>query len=80
MHTASFNLFLNLGVFYYILGNIRPIFQSNLQNIQLVTIAKSADIKKYGCDTLLQPFIDQMNALGKVTMHNRICTLLINKV
>ena len=63
---GKFNWLLYSGVFYYILGNIRPVFRSNLQNIQLVAIAKSADIKKYGCDVLLQPFIDQINALGKV--------------
>jgi len=59
---------LSTGMFYYVLGNIHPVFQSSLQCIQLIAVAKSVDIKtpKYGCDALLQPFIDQINMLEKV--------------
>jgi len=34
-----------LGVFYYVLGNICPIFRSSLQCIQLIAEAKSSDIR-----------------------------------
>ena len=37
-----------LGVFYYVLGNIHPIFRSSLQCIQLIAVAKSSDIKNMG--------------------------------
>lgn len=40
------------------------------QAIQLLCVAKSNDIHKYGIDKLLQPFIQQMSVLGQV---NFIC-------
>ena len=38
------------GVFYYTLGNIRPMFHSRLQAIQLISVAKYLDIRQYGFD------------------------------
>ena len=52
-HMANLTIFFKFRCFYYVVGNLRPVFRSNLQSIQLVAIAKSADIKQYGCDTLL---------------------------
>lgn len=54
------------GVFYYVLGNIRPIFRSSVRNIQLICIAKTNSIKDYGIDNLLSPFIQEVNHLSKV--------------
>jgi hypothetical protein len=54
------------GVFYYVLGNIRTIFRSSIQNIQLICIAKTNDIKDYGIDNLLLPFIQEVNHLAQV--------------
>ena len=54
------------GVFYYVLGNIRPIFHSTTRNIQLLGIAKTADLKKYGCDKFLELFTQEINLLSKV--------------
>ena len=54
------------GVFYYELCNIRPVFRSSLRAIQLIAVARTADIRSYGCDALLQPFIKQVNLLGRV--------------
>jgi hypothetical protein len=55
-----------LGVFYFLLGNIRPIFRSTVRCIQLIGIAKTNYIKKYGIDSLLEPFIKDVNTLAKV--------------
>ena len=55
------------GVFYYLLGNIRPAFRSSLQAMQLVAIAKASDIHTYGCDSLLQPFVESTNLLARVS-------------
>ena len=55
-----------IGVFYYTLANICPIFRSSLQVIQLVCVARSVDIKTYGCDGLLKPSLDQVNCLVKL--------------
>lgn len=64
---------LSLGMFYYNLGNIRPIFRSSLRAIQLACLAKSSDIKEYGCDSLLKPFLEQIEQLGKVNLHYIMC-------
>ena len=53
-------------MFYYTLGNIRPVFRSCLQAIQLISVAKSSDIRLCRFDALIQPFIEQVNVLGKV--------------
>ena len=55
------------GCFYYILGNIRPIFHSNLRAIQLLAVAKTHDIRTYGSKSLLQPFVEQMNLLARAS-------------
>ena len=47
-------------------GNIRPVYCASLRAIHLIAVAKSMDIRRFGCDTLLQPFIEQVNLLGKV--------------
>jgi hypothetical protein len=54
-----------LTLFYYMLGNIPPQFRSKLTCIQLVAVAKTADLKKYGLDGLLKDFIDTVNRLSQ---------------
>ena len=54
------------GVFYYVIGNIRPIFRSTLRNIHLICVAKSKDIKEYGVDKLIMPFVEEVNKLSQV--------------
>lgn len=72
MCTHHLVLFSPVGVFYYTLGNIRPVFRSCLQAIQLIAVAKTSDIRLCGFDGLIQPFIDQVNVLGKVHAMNCI--------
>jgi hypothetical protein len=55
-----------LGAFYYTLGNIRPLYRSSLKAIQLLCLCKSAMIKKYGIDEVLQPFIVDLQKLEQV--------------
>ncbi len=50
-----------LSMFYYSLANIPPQFRSKLSSIQLVAIAKSRDIRKFGVKTLLQDFLNTLN-------------------
>ena len=40
-----------LSIFYYVLLNIPPEFRSKLSVIQLIAVAKSVDIKKYGASS-----------------------------
>ena len=41
-------------------------FRSNLRAIQLLAVAKTSDIRTYGCKPLLEPFVEQMQRIGKV--------------
>ncbi|XP_028418664.1 uncharacterized protein LOC114544149 [Dendronephthya gigantea] len=58
-----------IGVFYFVLGNIRPMFRSSIRSIQLIAIAKTKDIKSFGIDNLLMPFIEDVNCLAKANGH-----------
>lgn len=54
-----------LLIFYYFLGNIRPELRSKLSSIQLLAIARSADIKnnKDSLNLLLKDFVGSLNSL-----------------
>lgn len=52
-----------LGCMFFFLGNIRPQFRSTFRAIHLVAVAKYQDIVKYGIDTFLTPFIEDMKKL-----------------
>ena len=57
---------IGIGIFYYTLGNIRPVFRSMLPSMQLLALATAKDIHTFGCEALLQPFVDQMKLLAEV--------------
>lgn len=59
-----------IGVFYYILTNIRPVFRSTLPCVQLLAIAKADDIHAYGVKELLEPFVRSMKLLAQVSFIN----------
>lgn len=52
-----------LSMFYFYLANIQPQFRSKLVAIQLVAIARSRDLRKYGVDKLLEDFVTTVNEL-----------------
>ena len=54
------------GMFYYILGNIQPKLRSSLKCIQLIACVSVPDLKKYGFDMILRPFISDANKLYEV--------------
>ena len=57
-----------LGVVYYTLGNISPKYRSQLDAIQLLAIATSPVIKRYGIDAILEPFLDDLQYLEQVSI------------
>ena len=59
-------IYFYLGVVYYTLGNINPKYRSQLDAIQLLAIATSPVIKKYGIDAILEPFLDDLQYLEQV--------------
>ena len=58
-----------IGIFYYSLGNIRPQYRSQLKAIQLLSIAKSSVIVKYGANNILQNFMQEVKALEEVILY-----------
>ncbi|KAJ8039915.1 hypothetical protein HOLleu_14068 [Holothuria leucospilota] len=52
-----------LGMFYYSIQNFPKHLNSAMQNIHLLAVCFAADLKKYGFDPILQPFIREMKQL-----------------
>ena len=56
------------GVVYFTLGNIDPKHRSQTNAIQLLAIATTPIIKKYGICALLEPFMEDLEKLEKVVL------------
>ena len=54
------------GVFYYTLGNLRPELRSTHKAIQLIACVSCPILGKYGFESILKPFIKDVNILAKV--------------
>ena len=52
-----------LGMFYFTLLNIPPQYRSQLQNIFLLTVAKTKDLKHFGLDQILHDFLPSLKLL-----------------
>ena len=68
---SCFHMF--TAMFYYLLGNIRPRYQSQLKAIQLVVIVNTSVIDSNDIDAALTPFIDDIKKLEMVTMYTFLC-------
>ena len=79
-HATTFHWFVHVGVFYYQLGNISPQYRSLLRSIQLVAIAESAVIAKYGSNKILEPFMADIHKLEQVKCTNYILVTTFNDV
>lgn len=66
-------ILIHVGVFYYIIGNIKPILRSSLRNIQLIACVTVPVLQKYGFRKILQPFIEDVNKLSKVSNLKGYC-------
>ena len=60
-------LILCIGLFYFSLGNYEPRLRSLMNSIYLVTVVKTAYIDKYGIDTILEPFLNDVSRLESVS-------------
>lgn len=58
-----------VALFYFTLANIRPQLRSNLKAIQLIAAVTYPNLKQYGFEPILKPFIDDVNKLAKVCIH-----------
>ena len=52
-----------LGIFCYTFQNLPHKFNSSLSNIHLLAIVNSCEIKKYGFDKVLKPFLEELAQL-----------------
>ena len=59
-------LFMYTALFYYSLGNISPQYRSMLWNIQLLAVARSPTLQKYGPDRILEPIMKDIKVLEQV--------------
>lgn len=64
-HDYTCNFVFYVALFYFVLGNIAPMFRSKVRRIQLVAIAKSEHFKKYGANAILKPIIEDIKKLVK---------------
>jgi len=51
------------GLFYFVLGNLSPMYRSRLSSIQLVIVVENKFIKKYGMNAVLEPFVTDVGKL-----------------
>ena len=63
----------NIAVFYFVLGNLPPLFRSKVSRIQLAAIVKSELLKKYGANKILKPIIEDIK---KLVSNHIYCILL----
>ena len=64
---ARLNPYFFVGMFYYILGNIRPELRSIHRAVQLIACVESPVISQYGFEEILNPFIKDVNKLCTVS-------------
>ena len=61
-----------------------PVFHSSLSAIQVMGIARTQDIKNFGCEALLCSFINDMENLASVSIHkiyhNKVLYTLIRNL
>eukprot|EP00733_Pompholyxophrys_punicea_P000620 Pompholyxophrys_punicea_v1_NODE_195_length_2835_cov_7.655148.p1 type:complete len:475 gc:universal NODE_195_length_2835_cov_7.655148:2558-1134(-) len=53
-----------VGCFYWFLGNIPPNLRSRLKTIFVFAVARSKDIREFGIQKILVPFVRSMNLLS----------------
>ena len=53
-----------VGIVFYTLGNIAPIYRSQLRLINLAIVATVSIIEKHGLNKILEPFLSDLNILS----------------
>lgn len=57
-------------VLLYTIGNLRPELRSTHRAIQLVACVTSPCLKRYGFESILKPFIEDVKTLNQVYNNN----------
>ena len=64
----------HVSLFYFTLGNINPKKRSVYQAINLLAVCKTSHLKRYGINSMLKPFIEDLKVLG----HPDGCSVTVN--
>lgn len=56
-----------VGLFYYQLANIDPVYSGKLKSIHLFAICKKQYIKEFGLNEILKPLVEDLKELGSET-------------
>ena len=79
---------LAIGVFYYSLGNLRPLYRTRVNQIQLLALVKLNYIKKYPMNKMLDPFVrdvavlvseSDLFAYNTLTVYRKMVTAFVFK-
>ena len=57
-----------LGMFYYMIANLRPELRSTHRSIQLVACVTCPNLQKYGFEPVLEPFLKDVKKLAEVSL------------
>ncbi len=60
------------GMFYYVVGNMRPELRSTQRATQLIACVTTPILDKYGFRPILEPFIQDVNTLCKVIWYMQL--------
>ena len=63
------NQIMQLGLFYYLLGNISPQFRSSFKIIQLVSVVCHSLIVEYCVDKILEEFMETIKEVESVGIY-----------
>ena len=66
--TSALLLCIIIGMFYYMIGNMRPELRSTHRAIQLFACVTNVNLVKYGFRPVLKPFIEDVNKLSEVSI------------
>ena len=69
-----------IGMFYYMLGNLRPELRSTQRSIQLIACVTSKNLEAYGFAAVLDPFIKDVNILENVMLYLAIAYYLSHSI
>ena len=82
-------IMLAIGVFYYSLGNLRPLYRTRINQIQLLALVKRSYITKYSMNKILEPFVRDVAVLvsesdlftyNTLTVYRKVVTAFLFKV
>ena len=65
-----------IGMFYYMLGNLRPELRSTQRSIQLIACVTSKYTETYGFAAVLAPFVRDVNTLENVIILHA-CSIIL---